>query len=130
NTLRCWRDFCCLVAAPPARGETNPLIPLRKMGMQKILLAGAAAVSFAVGLASPPADASIITSLVSRTAVAGGFDYTYGATLSQDQQLDPSVSPVFFTVYDFGTTTLDGTTGALSTNWSFALNANQPTPAT
>jgi hypothetical protein len=49
--------------------------------MQKILLAGVAAVSFAIGLAPPPADASIITALVSRTAVAGGFDYTYGATL-------------------------------------------------
>jgi hypothetical protein len=98
--------------------------------MQKILLAGVAAVSFAIGLASPSADASIITALVSRTAVAGGLDYTYGATLSQDQQLDPTVSPVFFTLYDFGPTTLDGTTGALSTNWSFALNANQPTPAT
>jgi hypothetical protein len=98
--------------------------------MQKILLAGVAAVSFAIGLASPSADASIITALVSRTAVAGGFDYTYGATLSQDQRLDVSVSPVFFTVYDFGATTLDGTTGALSTNWNFALNANQPTSAT
>jgi hypothetical protein len=95
--------------------------------VKKILLAAAASVT--IGLAAPPADASIIAAFLDRTAVAGGFDYTYGATLSQDEQLDVSVSPVFFTLYDFGSTTLDGTTGTLSTNWSLALNANQPTPA-
>jgi hypothetical protein len=75
------------------------------------------------------AHASVILDLDSRTAVTGGFDYVYSVTLSQDEQLDPSVQPVFFTLYDFGPAMLIATTGMMSTNWSFALNTNQSTPA-
>jgi hypothetical protein len=62
--------------------------------------------------------------------VAGGFDYTYNATLSGDEQLDPTVSADFFTIYDFGQATLAGTTGFLaSAGWSSLLNTNIATPA-
>ena len=59
-----------------------------------------------------------------------GYDYTYQATLSVDEQLDPKVSPVFFTLYDFGEGKLVNTTGALSAAaWSFTLGMNQTSPA-
>ena len=78
-----------------------------------------------------PAQASIIVSLVGNpVAVAGGFDYTYDATLSGDEQLDPKVSADFFTVYDFGKATLAGTTGFLANaGWSSLLNTNITNPA-
>ncbi len=77
-------------------------------------------------VATAPAQASIIVSLVGNpVSVAGGFDYTYSATLSADEELDPKVSADFFTVYDFGAATLTGTTGFLgNANWSSLLNAN------
>ncbi len=77
-----------------------------------------------------PAKASIILSLIGNpVAVTGGFDYTYNATLSSDEELDPKVSADFFTLYDFGNTKLVGTTGDLSSGWSFLLNSNLTSPA-
>ncbi len=83
-----------------------------------------------------PANADIIVSLVGNpVAVAGGFDYTYNATLSVDEQLDPSVQPVFFTLYDFGAATFVGDTGFLATKsgttaeWTYTLDKNQTTYA-
>ncbi len=84
----------------------------------------------AATLSAAPAQASILVSLLgSPTATDGGFNYTYGATLAQDQQLDTSVQPVFFTVYDFGQATLGARTGLIASNFTFALNANQSVAA-
>ena len=70
-----------------------------------------AAIGLALSAAAAPAEASIIISLVGNPTAAtvigqSGFDYTYSATLSSDEELDKSVNPVFFTVYDFGAATL------------------------
>jgi hypothetical protein len=97
--------------------------------MKKLL--GLAAFGLLACSAAAPAKASIILSLVGNpAAVAGGFDYTYSATLSSDEELDPSVSADFFTLYDFGAGTLVGTTGDLAkSGWSFTLNTNETTSA-
>lgn len=94
--------------------------------MRKQLLVSALAFCAASWM---PAHASVILDLNSRTAVAGGFDYVYSVTLSQDEQLDPSVQPVFFTLYDFGPASLVATSGKMSTDWSFALNTKETTSA-
>lgn len=80
------------------------------------------AATLAAGLcAAVPARASIIVSLVSATADGTGADYTYQATLSQDQRLDPAAGNVFFTIYDFGHATWLGATGLLAGGgWSFS----------
>ncbi len=98
--------------------------------MRKLLLAAAAVMSTAAY--AMPANASIILSLVGNpVAVTGGYDYTYSATLSSDEQLSPTTSPVFFSLYDFGAASLVGETGDLSTanGWSYSLNTNLTTYA-
>ncbi len=98
--------------------------------MRRLLFGAIFGLSTAAAVA--PANASIILSLVGNpVAVSGGYDYTYNATLSVDEQLDKSVQPVFFTLYDFGAGTLVGTTGDLATAgaWAFTLNKNQTTYA-
>jgi hypothetical protein len=72
-----------------------------------------------------PARADIIISLVGNpVAVTGGMDYTYSATLSSTEQLDTSVQPVFFSLYDFGAATFVNDTGLLASSkaWSFQTN--------
>lgn len=98
--------------------------------MRKLLLGAV----FGLGTAAAvfPANASIILSLLGNpVAVTGGFDYTYTATLSADEQLDKSVQPVFFTLYDFGASKLVTDTGDLAAAgaWAFTLNVNQTTSA-
>jgi hypothetical protein len=84
---------------------------------------GVIAACLLVIAASAPANASLIVTLVSATPVSGGTDYTYNLTLSSDEQLDPSVSPVFFTLYDFGQATMVGETGFLANGeWSFVCD--------
>ncbi len=87
----------------------------------------------AIGLCSVasalPAHASVILALVGNpvSATVGGvtgFDYTYSATLSSDEQLDPTKGSVFFTLYDFGKAKLVGETGDLASGWSYTLNTN------
>lgn len=97
--------------------------------MRKRLLTGATAACVLAATPLVGAHASVILSLVSEAPTTGGYDYTYGATLSQDEQLDTSVQPVFFTIYDFGTAALQGTTGTLSSDWTFQLDTPQLTPA-
>ena len=103
--------------------------------MRKYLMA--AAVGFGSLASAFPAQASIIlSSLGTPVAVTSGgavkgYDYTYNVTLSSDEQLDTSVQPVFFTLYDFGAATFEGATGDLATAgaWSHVLNKNQTTYA-
>ena len=77
-----------------------------------------------------PAQASIIVSLVGNpVAVTGGFDYTYSATLSSDEQINPSTSPVFFTLYDFGVGKLVSDNLVNASGWTFGLNKNLTTYA-
>ena len=102
--------------------------------MRKCLFA--AVIGFGSVASAVPADASIILSLVGNPVAATvggtvGFDYTYSATLSSDEQLSPGTSPVFFTLYDFGQGTLVGETGDLTTasGWSYTLNQNFTTYA-
>jgi hypothetical protein len=97
--------------------------------MRKLTAAATLLAAFAACPA--PAQASIILALDgSPKAVAGGFDYTYDATLSVDQQLNTSTGIAnFFTLYDFGATSLVGTTGNLSNGWSFATDLNETSPA-
>ncbi len=95
----------------------------------------AAALGLVFTAAAAPANASIIVSLVGNPVAATvggqtGFDYTYSVTLSADEQLDPKVNPVFFTVYDFGQATITSRTGDLSlSSWAFMLNQNISTYA-
>jgi hypothetical protein len=102
--------------------------------MRKYLLT--AAIGLGVAASAMPAHASIIVSLVGnpvKATVGGvsGFDYTYTATLSVDEELNASVSPVFFTIYDFGNGTLVKETGDLLTTsgWAYTLNSNFTTYA-
>ena len=102
--------------------------------MRKYLLM--AAIGLGSVASAVPADASIILSLVGNPVAAKvngviGFDYTYGATLSSDEELSPSSGPVFFTLYDFGQGTLVRETGDLATanDWSYTLNQNFTTYA-
>jgi hypothetical protein len=78
---------------------------------------------------TPLAHASIILNLMgsSPVAVPGGYDYIYQATLSQDEQMDTSVQPVFFTIYGFGNATLVSNNLLTPSNWSFQLNVHQTT---
>jgi hypothetical protein len=83
-------------------------------------------------IATTAAKASVLVSMTSRTAVTGGFDYTYQASLSPDQQLNTAVQPNFFTIYDFGPATLVSSMGTgtfAGSNWSFLLNSNLTTAA-
>ena len=62
-----------------------------------------AAIGLAFSAAASPADASILASLVGNPVAAtvggqSGFEYTYNATLSSDEELDKTVNPVFFTI--------------------------------
>ena len=98
--------------------------------MRKYLLTAAIGLGFVTS--AIPAHASIILSLQGNpVAVTGGYDYTYTATLSSDEQLDKSVQPVFFTLYDFGAASLIGATGDLAATgaWAFTLNQNLTTYA-
>ncbi len=102
--------------------------------MRKFLLT--AAIGLGSIASALPAHASIILSLVGNPVAAtvggaSGFDYTYSATLSSDEQLNPSTSAVFFTLYDFGGGNLISETGDLTTahGWSYALNQNFTTYA-
>jgi len=94
--------------------------------MIRSFIIAATAMAGVAALSAAPAQASILVSLINPpTATAGGFNYTYGATLAQDQQLDTSIQSVFFTVYDFGQATLGARTGLIASNFTFALNVNQ-----
>ena len=98
--------------------------------MIRSFIIAATAMAGIAALSAAPAQASILVSLIgSPTATAGGFNYTYGATLAQDQQLDTNIQNVFFTVYDFGQATLGARTGLIGSNFNFALNANQSVAA-
>jgi hypothetical protein len=92
------------------------------------LLCGAA---FGVCLAfgSSAARADIIPSLTSITSVSGGFNWTYTVTLSGPQDIEPSVGILGFgTLYDIGPVSFVGSTGLLSSDFSFAFS-NTNTPA-
>jgi hypothetical protein len=55
--------------------------------------------------------------------VAGGFLYTYSATLTDQQIVDTAIAPAFGTVYDFGP--IIGSispTGLLATDFTFSTN--------
>jgi len=85
----------------------------------------------ALGMAFPacnPANAAIITTLSgSPVAVSGGFAYTYSATLSDGQEIDPRVTPAFGTVYDFGPIIGSITsTGLLNSFFTFSTNLTDP----
>lgn len=102
--------------------------------MRKHLMSAAIGLGFVAS--AMPAHASIILSLVGNPVAitnngVAGFDYTYNATLSADEQLNPSTSAVFFTLYDFGQGTLVKETGDLTTasGWSYTLNQNFTTYA-
>lgn len=86
--------------------------------MKRTLLGAALALSFAGA-----AQADIIPTFVSTTAVAGGFDWTYRAIVSQDERADAGN---FFTLYDFV-----GFTGITSAAAGFAGSSALvgPTPA-
>ena len=97
--------------------------------MRQILLTSA--IGLGLAASALPAHASIILSLVGNPVAATvggsvGFDYTYTATLSSNEQLNPTTSPVFFTLYDFGQGTLVKETGDLASanGWSYTLNQN------
>ena len=80
----------------------------------------AAAALIGVAATGAPAQASVIVTLVSATSVTGGIDYTYGVTLSQDEQLNNSVQQSFFDLYDFGLGKLVGATGDMGNgDWTF-----------
>jgi len=77
-----------------------------------------------------PASASIIATLGSVTAGAGGaFDYTYNVTLAADQQI---VSGSYLTIYDFGQVAGSlpaATTGLMSTtNFTYSQALLGPVP--
>ncbi len=96
--------------------------------MRKYLMA--AAIGLGSVASAVPAQASIIISLVGNpVTVTGGFDYTYNATLSSDEQMSPSTSAVFFTLYDFGAGSLVANNLVNASGWSFALNTNFTTYA-
>ncbi len=100
--------------------------------MRKLLFGAVSSLCFAASAGS--AHASIIVSLVGNPVAAtvggqSGFDYTYNATLSVDEQLDTTVNSVFFTIYDFGAAKLNGSTGDIASNWAFTLNQNFTTYA-
>ena len=98
--------------------------------MFRSLMLASAVIAGGVALSAVPAQASIIVSLIgSPTAVTGGTNYTYGATLSADEQMDTNIQPVFFTLYDFGPATLGARTGLVGSNFAFTLNVNQPISA-
>ncbi len=96
--------------------------------MRNYLMAAAIGLGFVASAA--PAQASIIISLVGNpVAVTGGFDYTYSATLSSDEEINPSTSAVFFTLYDFGAGSLKSDNLVNAGSWTFALNKNLTTYA-
>ena len=93
--------------------------------MRKIICGLAAGLGLCTVASVTPASASIIISLVGNpVAVTGGFDYTYQVTLSVDEQLDPTKNANFFSLYDFGASTLVADNLKNAANWTFALNAN------
>jgi hypothetical protein len=75
--------------------------------------------SAALFLASP-ARANIIPVLDSITAVAGGYDWTYSASLDGTQDIETAISPGFFTLYDIGPVSVVGTTGLLSSDFTYS----------
>jgi hypothetical protein len=100
--------------------------------MNKLKTLKIIALASACCLAATAANASVLVSFTNRTAVTGGFDYTYMASLSPDQQLNTAIQPNFFTIYDFGPATLVSSMGTgtfAGSDWSFQLNSNLSTAA-
>jgi hypothetical protein len=77
-------------------------------------------------LTAPAVHADIITSLTPGGITSdgtGGFNFTYQAVLSGQQDIDTSINPGFGTVYDFGP--VKGTitaTGLLASAFTFSTN--------
>src|SRR5262245_4505098 len=66
-----------------------------------------------IALGGGVARADISANFLSSTTVVGGSDWTYQVTLDAIQHVDNTTFPNFVTVYDFGPSTFQGSTGSL-----------------
>lgn len=99
----------------------------KKRGSRRILLPALLSIGTLFAVSS---QAAIITQLNSVTPVVGGYDWTYGVTLTGGEEINTGINSAFGTVYDFGPVIGPiRATGFLGRDFTFTTTSLFETPA-